>query len=255
MAAWALASGLASADEIPAVRFTGLLNAIGGLDAISTSPQSISIPPGGAVSFVNATGTPLTLSVGGLDAVIPDGQTRTFTFPGTNNERDVGASATAVDLPLIGTLTSSTATVKVGALRAAPDPLPGSDPPSSGPSADSGSPSPVPAAEPGTATVAPIAASPKESVRAAARERAAGGGGPTRHRSAAGGSTAPAINGNFAAMPEATGTRKGTRVTTVGGAGSTLALLILVATVLLGGVGAAAIRSVLALRDGPRAAR
>jgi hypothetical protein len=225
------------------------------LDAINTSPQSISIPPGGAVSFVNATGAPLTLSVGGIDAAIPDGQTRTFTFPGTGSERDVTASATAVDLPLIGTLTSSAATVKVGALRAAPDPQPGANPPSADPSAGAGSPSPVPAAEPGAATVAPAGASPKGTVSAAARERAAGGNGPARHRSAAGGTTAPAINGNFAAMPEATGSRKGTRVTTVGGSGSTLALLILVATVLLGGVGAAAIRSVLALRDGPRAAR
>jgi hypothetical protein len=61
------------------------------------------------------------------------------------------------------------------------------------------------------------------------------------------------VDGSFAAANPQQGTGvRGTRVTTVSGSGSLLGLLILVATVLLGGVGAAAIRSVLALRDRPR---
>jgi hypothetical protein len=251
-AGWGLLAGSAHAGP-PAMRFTGSVNALGVLDGINLSPPSVSVPPGGEVDFVNSSGTPLTLTVGGATVSLADGQTQTVSFAGAETDSQVSASATAVGIPAAGDLTSSSGTVLVGARRAG-NPA-GSDPPPPPPS-------PVPSASP---EVSADPQSPEASASAAVAGSAlvpspntAHKTGTWRHPIAASPSAAAArgdasVDGSFAAAIPQQGTSvRGTRVTTVSGSGSLLGLLILVATVLLGGVGAAAIRSVLALRDRPR---
>jgi hypothetical protein len=237
----------------PTMTFTGSVNVLGVLTAVNLSPTAVSVPADGSVRFANSSGVPLTVTIGGQSVTIPDGRSRSATFTGASTERAVSASATAFDLPVVGSITSTTGTVTVGA--AAP-PQPSQDPqpgPSAGPPGDSsqGAPAPPalrapPAASQPTAPRAPRSTTPR---RTASEEPVVGIDPSEQRQDGADERPAPldgALAGEQAAVSDTT-------VTTVGD-GRGLGLLILVATVLLGGVGTAAIRSVISVR-GARVAR
>jgi hypothetical protein len=209
----------------------------------------VSIPPNGEVTFVNDSGARMTLTVGGSKVPLADGESRRLGFDGADRERSVAVSGTAIDLPLAGSLTSTTGTVNIGARRAAADPSPTQQGASPVPSAPQ--PAPATPAEPSAAGQSPASAARN----ADGSERAGGRDGMPSPQAPPGPAVDQADEGTFAAPASGNRGVRGTKVTTVSGSGSLLGLLILVATVLLGGVGSAAIRSLLALRDPPRPAR
>jgi hypothetical protein len=259
IATWAAATltlaGSAHAAATPTMTFKGSLNALGVLTSINLSPTSVAVPAGGAVEFVNKSGTNLTLTVGSESIALGNGKSRTVSFPGAASARQVAASATAFNLPVVGSLTSTIGTVNVGALpRTDPDP----DPPQNDPAPQ---PEPAPGGEP-TGPGANQGSAPGSGQPGAppnlGRDPVARGGMADADPRGSGSDprTGEAQDGSLAAPPDAgndTAVRDTTATTEGGGGG--IGLLILVATVLLGGVGTAAIRTVLALRDAPALTR
>jgi hypothetical protein len=251
-----LAPPPAAADPVPTMTFKGV-SLLGLLDSIAVTPSSLSVPSGGTVTFVNAAGVRLTLNVGGQSYALDKsgtGASRTFAFNGGTAPQAQLASATALNIPLVGTLTSPTGTINVAAAPQAPETSQPPGPPQltpltggtgSDPAAGTPTPAgaPVPQALPnGPARPPNLGRDPvarggmaSAGLRAIVAERA----GSSATQNLADAST-PTVR-SAARTPDGV-------MTTVGGG---IGLLILVATVLLGGVGSAAIRAVLAQRNGP----
>jgi hypothetical protein len=251
--------------------FTGSVDAFGMLAAVDVTPTSVTVPAGGEVRFVNSSGVALTLWIDGRSVPLPIGGARSVSFEGGATTRHVPASATAFDMPVLGSLTSGTGTVTVGAAPSpgptasnaeAPQsaqPLatggPGATAPPAGASAGPSSPGPS-AREPSppgpTRAGAPrrpagVRREPSSEPAARTGDRPVAGMEPTQADPEGDDRPAP-LDGRptQAAVADST-------VTTVGD-GRGISMLILVATVLLGGVGTAAIRSVVSVR-GARVAR
>lgn len=151
----------AATEQTGTMSFRGVTDVAGLLSAVTVVPAQLRVVPEGTVAFVNDTEVSMMLAVGNSSVEFPAQQTRTFRFPGTSAERHVSARATAVNLPLLGALTSSVGTVTVApqvspdvearatpsAGAAAPDGAAPSTPPAT-PSATAGSQPAAPGASP-----------------------------------------------------------------------------------------------------------
>ena len=73
-------TGFAQADTVKTMRFAGSVDLLGLLKSVNVSPTSVSIPAGGAVEFVNATGKSGTLRVGGQSYSLGSGQSKVVRF-------------------------------------------------------------------------------------------------------------------------------------------------------------------------------
>jgi hypothetical protein len=224
--------------EPPTMTFSGSVNALGVLTAVNLVPTDVAVPAGGQVRFVNSSGVALTLTVDGQSVTLANGSSRRATFEGGVSERAVSASATAFDLPVVGSLTSTTGTVTVAAAAAAVSAPPSA--PALAPSAPVGS---APAVVPAP-SAPPARPSPRGSRRA---DSPVTGVDPSdQNPSADDGRPAP-LDGDLTVTGPAEAVAQGSTVTTVGD-GRGVVLMILVATVLLGGIGTAAIRSIVTVR-------
>jgi hypothetical protein len=235
------------------------ISLLGLLDSIAVTPATVSVPSGGKLTFVNGSGVPLKLKLGGDSYDIAKGASRTFTFQGATAAKQMKAVGTALNIPLVGTLTSPTGTVNVAA---APKPSPPAttDPKPGEPDPGTGGPPPSTPGKPGTNPSTPggapvpqvlvpgVPQNPPSLGRSpVARGGMASADLPTATEDAGAASQGPtgsAQDETVTAADNAAG--RGTEVTSVGGG---IGLLILVATILLGGVGSAAIRTVLAERS------
>jgi hypothetical protein len=113
-----LAVGLwpASAPAVAAdatMTFVGALDVDGLLSGITVRPTTVTIPAGGEVDFANATSVPLTVTVGGRSAQLGPGGVGSMVFTGAAQQETFVATAVALDLPLVGSLTSSSGRVVV----------------------------------------------------------------------------------------------------------------------------------------------
>lgn len=263
VAAWSgvvlLGATASDATAGPTMTFKGSLNLLGVLNGLNVSPSSVSVPANGRVTFVNGATVPLTLTVGGRSQAMAAGQQVTYTFPGRAQPQRLFAQATAVNVPLVGTLTSSSGTVNVAALPAAPPPAAKPKPP-----AQPANPPPPPAAPRRAAPPASGVGQPDAvgDVRTPDRgsdpdARAAAGDEPTARDRMAGGQQQPGEAQkpvDEAGLPGALADPVRTPETVneadsiFAPSGGQLGLLILVGTILLAGVGTAAVRTVLAQR-------
>jgi len=205
------------------------------------------VPSGGTVTFVNSSPNDLQLTVGGREYPLAKNASLPLVFPGAADATRSDVTASPLG-GVVGGLLASTATVNVGA--ASPTTTPSANPANTGGTGiDPGTPNApvapvrlpgqsgnvVPLPSPGGVTLPPNFG--RDPVARGGMARA---GAPRTTDAEAG-----------AALPDPTqaraddAARVDSEVTTVGGG---IGLLILVATVLLGGVGAAAIRTVLAQR-------
>ncbi len=241
----AMPAPASATDPVPTMTFKGSLNVLGLLNSLTVTPAALSVPSGGTVTFVNGSPNDLRLTVDGRDFPLAKGARLPLVFPG-------GANATRSDVkasPLggaVGGLLASTATVNVAAVPKAEAPKPPDPSNTGGTGSNPGTPGAptqpgpdgavVPQSLPGGVKVPPNFG--RDPV---ARGRMAGADLPPITEAEAGAAQPDP------ALPRAANTVPGDGVfTTVGGG---IGLLILVATVLLGGVGAAAMRTVLAQRD------
>ena len=261
-------TGFAQADTVKTMRFTGSVDLLGLLKSVNVSPASVSIPAGGAVEFVNATGKSGTLRVGGQSYSLGSGQSKVVRFPGGSS----GSSerATLGGLPLLSGVTAPSGTVGVGAQpndppdnpgNPGPPPPGGGDPgnpgggnpgnPGGGGDTGGGTPS-----NPGGGIVPPLPDGYGDLPSA---------GGDVGDGGLPAGSALPEEEqpGNGTALPPADGAVDNPTLAKSGGPagftvssilpGPNMTLLILVATVLLGGVGSALIRTVAGYRRSPAA--
>lgn len=238
--------------------FRGSLNLLGLLSSLNVSPAAVSIPAGGKVRFVNASGADLHLTVGGRQFTLTRAggdASETLVFMGASQAQRVTAQATPVK-GIVGQLLASNGAVNIAA---APPPKSTSPkPPASKPA--TGSPAPnTPGAPtrpnpPGGAVpqvLGPdgVALPPNFGRNPVARGGMASAGLPPITEEEAGMASADPTGPVPDESADRDSTRAGSpasRVTSIGGG---IGLLILVATVLLGGVGSAAIRTVLAQRS------
>lgn len=256
-----VASPAAAAEPAPTMTFKGI-SLLGLLDSLAVSPTAVSVPSGGRLTFVNGASVPLTLSLGGQSYQLAKGASRTFTFQGASSAKQMKASAAALNIPLVGTLTSPTGTVNVAAApRTTPPTTTPPQPNQPGPS-QPGTPSnpgnPGVPSVPGPSTPAGGQVPPvlvpgaPQSPPSLGRSPVARGGMASADLPTATEEAGSASQDPTEATPEESASAKenvagrSTEVTNVGGG---IGLLILVATVLLGGVGSAAIRTVLAQRS------
>jgi len=252
-----IASPAAAAEPVPTMTFKGI-TLLGLLDSLAVSPSAVDVPASGKVTFVNGLAHPIKMTVGGREFSLPANGAQTLVFPGAAQPQQVKASAKTLDIPLVGVLTSPTGTVNVAA--AAPDtqpPDPEQPAPSktSSPGGDPGAPNtPGAPPQPGSpATVVPqslpggVKVPPNFGRDPVARGGMASAGLPPITAEEAGMAsqdTSGAPDEALTRVDSAAGPDG--EVTMVGGG---IGLLILVATVLLGGIGSAAIRTVLAQRS------
>jgi hypothetical protein len=101
--------------------FTGALSVVGLLSSITVRPSSVTVPAGGEVAFVNATSAVLTVNVGGKSTRVEPGGSASMLFTGADRAETFTVTATALNLPLVGALTSSVGRVAVQAVPAAPE--------------------------------------------------------------------------------------------------------------------------------------
>lgn len=263
------ATGFAHAAT-PSMRFTGSLDLLGLLKDVNVSPSSVSVPDGGAVEFVNATGKSGTLQVNGQSFQLGNGQSKVVRFDGGSSRTSKRASLSG--LPLVGGLVAPAGTVSVGAEQPADPPdqpdNPAPPPPGGGDPGNPGGGDPGSPGNPGGGNDGGLPGNP------------GGGGAPTlpdgygELPSAGGevgdgglpaGSALPEEEqpGDGTALPPADGAVDNPALAQPGGPdgftvanilpGPNMTLLILVATVLLGGVGSALIRTVAGYRRNPAA--
>jgi hypothetical protein len=241
----AMPAPASAADPPPTMTFKGSLNVLGLLNSLTVTPAALSVPSGGTVTFVNSSPNDLRLTVGGRDFPLAKGARLPLVFPGGTNatRSDIKASPLG---GVVGGLLASTATVNVAAAPKAEAPKPQTpDPTNTG--GTSSYPPGAPARAGTDGTVVPqslpggVKVPPDFGRDPVARGRMAGADLPPITEAEAGAARPDP------AQPRAANTARGDGVfTTVGGG---IGLLILVATVLLGGVGTAAIRTVLGQRD------
>ncbi len=237
------------AEPAPTMRFNSVLDVAGLLSAITVTPASVTVDAHSDVDFVNGTAAPLTLRALNQEFWLAPQQTHTISFAGGAAAQDVSVTATAINLPIVGTLTSSVGMVHVRAQE--PNGQPSSDePPASSPPVrrdSSGSDHPLPPPPVGPREFAPAApAAPSDGSARSTTPSPSGAASPSleeQSRSAlrehhSHDSAAKLGNAGYA-MPE---TRGG------GWSASTLGLFIAVAALLLMGVGAAGLRTVGAFR-------
>jgi plastocyanin len=140
--------------------FTGALNVAGLLSAITVQPSSVTVPAGGEVEFVNATTAPLTVTVGAESARIePDGSA-SMLFTGAAKQETFQVAATAFNVPVAGSLTSSAGRIVVLAVP----PAAAADPPTLAPprAMSSAEPEPSGAGSPAAPEQSPSAAGQSE---------------------------------------------------------------------------------------------
>ena len=101
--------------------FVGAANVAGLLSGIAVRPTTVTIPAGGEVAFANATSVPLTVTVGGRSAQIGPGGVGSMVFTGATRQETFVATATALDLPVVGSPTSSSGRVVVRAVPTVAD--------------------------------------------------------------------------------------------------------------------------------------
>ena len=255
------AAPAAAAEPAPTMTFKGI-SLLGLLDRIAVTPSTVSVPSGGQLTIVNGSGVPLTLTLNGETYQLSKngaGASKVFTLQGASTAKQVKAVGTALNIPLVGTLTSPTGTVNVAAAPKAPPPAtggpsqprPGAEQPAPGNPAQPGA-DPVPSGPAGAPVPQVLVPGAPQNPPSLGRSPVARGGMasadlPTVTEEPGGASqdaAGPAAEEQTQAAEKAV--RRGTEVTSVGGG---IGLLILVATVLLGGVGSAAIRTVLAQRS------
>jgi hypothetical protein len=149
-AAWLRPPAALAADAT--ITFAGSLNPAGLLTALLVRPSSVTIPAGGQVAFTNTTGASLTLSVAGESLQLSAGGQQSVSFTGAAKEQTYAATASALNLPVVGSLISPTARIVVtpAALFGAADPDPDGDTVVVTPPAATASPGPTPT---GTAAV------------------------------------------------------------------------------------------------------
>jgi hypothetical protein len=250
-----------AAEPAPTMTFKGI-SLLGLLDSIAVAPATVNVPSGGKLTFVNASGVPMKLKIGSDTydlAKSGAGASRTFTFQGATSAQQMKAVGTALNIPLVGTLTSPTGTVNVAAAPKPPppattDPKPGEPDPGNGvpPTGTPGNPGTNPTTPGGAPVPQVLVPGVPQKPPSLGRSPVARGGMasadlPTATEDAGAASEGPTgstPDESAAAAENAAG--RGTEVTSVGGG---IGLLILVATILLGGVGSAAIRTVLAQRS------
>lgn len=257
------ATGFAEAATT-SMRFTGTLDLLGLLKDVNVSPSSVSIPAGGSVQFVNATGKSGTLQVNGQSFRLGSGQSKTVTFAGGSSSSS--KRATLVGLPLLSGVTAPFGTVGVGAQpndppdepdNPAPPPPGGGDPGNPGggdPGTPGGGDGGNPAIPGGGAPELPDGYGELPSA-----------GGEVGDGGLPAGSALPEDEqpGDGTALPPADGAVDNPALARPGDPdgftiasllpGPNMTLLILVATVLLGGVGSALIRTVAGYRRNPAA--
>ncbi len=240
------AGGAGAAPAGPTMTFKGSLNLLGLLNGIMVQPTAVSVPAGGQATFVNSSGVPLSVTVGGQSVTMASGASKTFAFAGQKSSQRVFARATPLNVPLVGALTSSTGTINVAA--APPAAAPANPAP-----ANPANPAPANPANPG----APAAGRPNANnpagqpnvpqnfgQRPAARDAQTGGGVPPSVAQKPGGDPVQPDLGSPAAPAKLVTAPKSSFSST----SDELGLMILIATVLVAGVGAAAVRVVLAQR-------
>lgn len=134
LAAVALSSGSGAQAATPTVSFSGLC-VLGLANVITPSPSGVSVGPAGAVQVTNKASGSLKVSSNGKSVTLGKGDSTVFSYPGSDAVRSypVKASCAAVDL-------SSAATVTVAAnpAPAKPDPKPADDTPAPGAGSGSG---------------------------------------------------------------------------------------------------------------------
>jgi len=251
-----IASPAAAAEPVPTMTFKGI-TLLGLLDSLAVSPSAVDVPASGKVTFVNGLAHPIKMTVGGREFSLPANGAQTLVFPGAAQPQQVKASAKTLDIPLVGVLTSPTGTVNVAAAPDTQPPDPEQPAPSktSSPGGDPGAPNtPGAPPQPGSpATVVPqslpggVKVPPNFGRDPVARGGMASAGLPPITAEEAGMAsqdTSGAPDEALTRVDSAAGPDG--EVTMVGGG---IGLLILVATVLLGGIGSAAIRTVLAQRS------
>jgi hypothetical protein len=262
-------TGFAQADTVKTMRFTGSLDLLGLLKSVNVSPTSLSIPAGGAVEFVNATGKSGTLRVDGQSYSLGSGQSKVVRFPGGSSSSS--ERATLVGLPLLSGVTAPSGTVGVGAQPPDepdnPPPPPGGGDPGNPGGGDPGTPGGGTPGNPGGGgDNGGTPGNPGGGVPALPDGYGdlPSAGGDVGDGGLPAGSALPENEpGNGTALPPADGAVDNPALAKPGGpAGFTIAsilpgpnmtLLILVATVLLGGVGSALIRTVAGYRRSPAA--
>jgi hypothetical protein len=127
------------------VTIQGVTDVAGVLRSLTLQPGAVTVPAGSEVAFVNGTNVTLTVTVSGKSIRLAPGASASMLFTGASQAETFGATATALNLPLVGTLTSSVAWITVLAVPAvAAQPA---APRSTG-GADSGSNSDAPATRP-----------------------------------------------------------------------------------------------------------
>ncbi len=250
-----IASPAAAAEPVPTMTFKGSLNVLGLLNSLTVTPASVSVPAGGKVTFVNSSPNALKLTIGGREfPTLAKGASLPLVFQGAANSTTSQVKASPLG-GVVGGLVASTGSVNVAA---APRTPPKSDSPAPDPTKPSGSPQPGTPNTPGGPTqpqnggVVPqvlpgdgVKLPPNFGRDPVARGGMASAGLPPMTEAEAGMAPSDTIAAPERAKRADNKAKVDGEITTVGGG---IGLLILVATVLLGGVGAAAIRTVLAQR-------
>ncbi|HEV2087469.1 MAG TPA: hypothetical protein VGR21_04060, partial [Cryptosporangiaceae bacterium] len=197
----------------------------------------------------------LSVTVGGQSVTMGSGAARTFSFAGKTTAQRVFAKATPLNVALVGDLTSSTGTVYVAALPKAAAVAPAQQPAPAGVAPKSPA-RPANPANPASPGGAPAAGAPKVNrpgqpavprnfgQKPAARDAQTGGGLPPGVTEQPGGDLLQPDLGTDADPAKLVTAPKSSLSST----SDELGLMILIATVLVAGVGAAAVRVVLAQR-------
>lgn len=252
--------------------FNGAVNVLGLLNGLNVSPSSVSIAAGGTVTFVNNSGVRLSVRAGDQRFSLANGASQSVRFLGAEQPRKADASVTPLDVPLVGSLLSSAGTIQIAPIpengpKTGTSPTPsrplspsnrpsGSVAPSSPSTSPEGQESPAPSALPVRPPVQPTQRPESPSQEPRPRQPLAGSGSlsPSEEAVPDSSPTSAAPSG----VPSETSARPTPRqsdsvlIDAAPAASSApdtgVGLLPLVAMVLLGGVGAAAIRVMVAAR-------
>lgn len=108
----------------PSMTFNAGLNLLGLVNNVAVSPSTLRVNAGDTVDFRNNSSVPLTLAVADQTVQLPSGHTKAFQFPGSAQQETLTASATPVDVPVVGNLIASSGTVTVAPAKAAQAPVP-----------------------------------------------------------------------------------------------------------------------------------
>ncbi|GAA3393951.1 hypothetical protein [Cryptosporangium minutisporangium] len=251
--------------------FNGVLNVAGLLSSVTVTPAVVTVPAGSEVRFVNATSSALTVTVGGESTRLDPGRSAPMLFTGAERIETFSAAATAVNVPLVGSLTSSVGRITVLAMPSdATEPKPtigpdaGGSPDSAPRSADDRHPTREPADAtdgPGarstqSGAVIPLPPGASSSVRPGASSTTRpsdgrdGPGGPEDFEDSDGAGV-PGDDRPDSSDAKAADTEVSPVLPPFPGFSSThdqLGLMVLLSAVVLVGLGAAAFRTVLAYR-------